>query len=163
ILDRPGSRPMEVRLLAIEPNERNSAVVIGLLYTFYEYARDYGYTDLYISGVVDRVGLYQRLGFEPLGPAVQCGAATFIPMKLPSAQPRAPLHKLFRLGQGPAPGVPPAPSNGTDEEEPPRAGEPVCLLPGPVTVATAVREAFLEPPIYHRGKEFIGRFERVRR
>jgi aspartate aminotransferase-like enzyme len=38
----------------------------------------------------------------------------------------------------------------------------VCLLPGPVTIAPAVREAFQQPPIYHRDPEFIVHFEKVR-
>jgi len=164
VLDRPGSRPMEVRLLAIEPGERNSAVVVGLLYTFYEFARDHGYTDLYISGVSERVGLYQRLGFQPLGQAVQCGAASFIPMRVTFEQLQANLPKLIRLWQGRVYRA--TSGNGeptTDEEAQAGDQEPVCLLPGPVTVAPAVREAFLEAPIYHRGKDFISRFEKVRR
>lgn len=164
ILDRPGHRPMEVRLLAIEPGERNSAVVVGLLYTFYEYARDHGYTDLYISGVVQRVGLYQRLGFKPLGQAVQCGAASFVPMQVTFEHLQVTLSKVIRLWQGRVYRATPTNGNGTtDEEGNHDEQEPVCLLPGPVTVAAAVREAFLEPPIYHRGKEFISRFEEVRR
>src|SRR5206468_12890233 len=39
----------------------------------------------------------------------------------------------------------------------------VCLLPGPVTTAKAVEEAFHQPPVYHRGPEFIQRFAAVRR
>jgi aspartate aminotransferase-like enzyme len=45
----------------------------------------------------------------------------------------------------------------------PRPRNEVCLLPGPVTLSAAVREAFHEPPIYHRGSEFIERFVQVRR
>src|SRR5262249_6368259 len=46
-----------------------------------------------------------------------------------------------------------------------RTDEPpaVCLLPGPVTVAPLVHEAFRQPPIYHRGPEFIALFKKVRR
>jgi aspartate aminotransferase-like enzyme len=47
-----------------------------------------------------------------------------------------------------------------DKEPTPAAS--ICLLPGPVSVSPAVRAAFHEPPIYHRGPEFIGRFVRVR-
>src|SRR5437899_1700983 len=39
----------------------------------------------------------------------------------------------------------------------------VCLLPGPVTTAPAVQGAFHQPPIYHRGPEFIALFQKVRR
>src|SRR5262249_62039299 len=37
----------------------------------------------------------------------------------------------------------------------------ICLLPGPVAISPGVRKAFHEPPIYHRGPEFIGRFIQV--
>jgi aspartate aminotransferase-like enzyme len=40
--------------------------------------------------------------------------------------------------------------------------EPLCLLPGPVSIPPAVHEAFRQPPIYHRGPEFIRLFEQVR-
>src|SRR5262249_33972295 len=45
----------------------------------------------------------------------------------------------------------------------PKKNEPICLLPGPVTVSRAVREAFGQPPIYHRGPEFIRRFVATRK
>src|SRR5438445_6274306 len=45
----------------------------------------------------------------------------------------------------------------------PSRATPVCLLPGPVTIAPAVSHAFHQPPIYHRGPEFIGLFQKVRR
>jgi aspartate aminotransferase-like enzyme len=38
----------------------------------------------------------------------------------------------------------------------------ICLLPGPVTMAPVVRQAFARPPIYHRGPQFIQRFDRIR-
>src|SRR5262249_21718330 len=38
ILQRPGCRPIEVRLLAVDPHERNSPVAYGLMAVFYEYA-----------------------------------------------------------------------------------------------------------------------------
>jgi aspartate aminotransferase-like enzyme len=38
----------------------------------------------------------------------------------------------------------------------------LCLLPGPVAIPPAVHRAFRQPPIYHRGPEFIYLFEKVR-
>ena len=38
------------------------------------------YTDVYISGIAERVDMYVRLGFRPLGPAVVHGKAEFVPM-----------------------------------------------------------------------------------
>src|SRR5262249_33523233 len=40
---------------------------------------------------------------------------------------------------------------------------PVSMLPGPVPLSPEVRRAFQEPPIYHRGPEFVSMFEDVRR
>src|SRR5262249_11234916 len=49
------------------------------------------------------------------------------------------------------------------EKVTPPAKDPICLLPGPVTVGPAVRKAFQEAPIYHRSQEFIAKFMEVRR
>src|SRR5260370_30869336 len=45
----------------------------------------------------------------------------------------------------------------------PLRSQAICLLPGPVTIAPAVSQAFHQPPIYHRGPEFIALFQKVRR
>lgn len=81
ILDRPGKRQMEVRLLAVEPVQRGGPVMIGLLWMALEYAQRQ-YDEVYISGVVERVPMYERLGFRPLGPAVADGTAAFVPMRV---------------------------------------------------------------------------------
>jgi aspartate aminotransferase-like enzyme/N-acyl-L-homoserine lactone synthetase len=151
ILQRPGTRPLEVRLLAIEPDERNSTMFFGLIWSLYEYAQTNGYTHLYISGVAERVALYERLGFVPLGPAVPCGQASFVPMVLTVGQLPVKIQRVKRLWETHLGRVSP---NGA---------APVCLLPGPVTTSDAVNQAFHEPPMYHRGPEFIRRFAAVRR
>ena len=150
ILDRQGTRPLEVRLLAIEPEERNSTMFFGLIWSLYEYARSHGYTHLYISGVEERLPLYQRLGFVALGPAVASGKASFVPMVLTIGQLPVKIQRVKQLWEIHM------------DKVTPRQTEPVCLLPGPVTTAEAVRQAFHQPPIYHRGPEFIGRFVKVR-
>ena len=38
----------------------------------------------------------------------------------------------------------------------------ISLMPGPVEIDPRVRAAFEQPPLSHRGPEFIGRFESVR-
>jgi aspartate aminotransferase-like enzyme len=152
VLTRPGTRPLEVRLLAIEPDERNSTMFFGLIWSLYEHARTNGYTHLFISGVAERVDLYERLGFVSLGPAVPCGSASFVPMVLTIGQLPIKMERVKRLwethlgrvSRGPAP------------------NESVCLLPGPVTTSAVVRTAFHQAPIYHRGPEFIRRFAALR-
>jgi hypothetical protein len=88
LLCRPGINPLEVRLLAIEREHRSGLVLAGLLWSMLEFANR-RYTDVFISGVMERAGMYERLGFRALGPAVRSGMAEFIPMsmKLP-VEPR---------------------------------------------------------------------------
>jgi len=81
VLHRAGARPAEVRLLAVEPDHRAGLVFGGLVWSALIYARQ-RYTEVYISGVAERVALYERLGFRPLGPAVACGKAAFVPMSV---------------------------------------------------------------------------------
>jgi aspartate aminotransferase-like enzyme len=172
LLQRPGMRPLEVRLLAVEPGNRNSTVFFGLIWSLYDYAVSKGYSHLLISGVKERVPLYRRLGFEPLGPAVPCGQASFVPMaltvgRLPDRVQRIKSQwetHIERMGLSWA--LPEklreweevCQAAGASRPEPPE----VCLLPGPVTTAPEVREAFHRPPIYHRGPEFIDLFQKVR-
>lgn len=83
ILEAPGIRPIEVRLLAIQPDERHGAVFGGLAWSVMQHVRGSGHTHLYISGFEDRTPMYERLGFETLGPAVGAHGARFVPMCLP--------------------------------------------------------------------------------
>jgi aspartate aminotransferase-like enzyme len=149
ILDRPGTRPLEVRLLAVEPAKRNSTVLYGLLFTMYQYALEHGYTHLFISGFEDRLSLYRDMGFEPLGSAVPSGSACFVPMAVSLRDLGEKKRRFIELWQK------------RQERKPPR-GESICLLPGPVAIAPKVHAAFHQPPIYHRGPEFIALFQRLR-
>lgn len=151
ILVRDGTRPLEVRLLAIEPSERNNTMFFGLIWTLYAYAQEHGYTHLFISGVEERIGLYERLGFMPLGPAVRCGAAAFVPMMQVVGQLPEKLEHMKKMWEA-----------RLEKVVPKTPATPVCLLPGPVTMSAEVRAAFGEGPIYHRGPEFIDRFVKVR-
>jgi len=72
----------EVRLLAVAREYRNTAVFAGLLVKLLEEVRGAGAAALLISGVEGRVGMYEKLGFRALGPAVPQGAARFVPMAL---------------------------------------------------------------------------------
>jgi aspartate aminotransferase-like enzyme len=166
ILTRDGVRPLEVRLLAVEPDERGSNVFFGLIYTLYSYTQRTGHTHLFISGFEERQDLYERLGFVPLGPAVRSGDASFIPMVLTIGQLPFRIERLKKLWEThihqAKPTLQQLRASAGDGEEGLRPGE-VCLLPGPVTTARRVQEAFHRPPIYHRGPKFIRRFVGVRR
>ncbi len=80
ILAAIGGKLLEVRLLAIDPEERQRMVFAGLLWHVQEYARERGYTHLLISGYVKRVAIYERLGFHALGPPVPSGNVEYVPM-----------------------------------------------------------------------------------
>ena len=150
ILTRPGMRPLEVRLLAIEPRERNSTLFFGLIWSLHQYTpgpRHHAFVHLRHRRSTRSV---RKIGFVPLGPAVGGGAAAFVPMMLTIAD----LPDKIRARQT-------AVGNPRQRLAPQRK-ETVCLLPGPVTTSPAVREAFQEAPIYHRGPEFIRRFVAVR-
>jgi aspartate aminotransferase-like enzyme len=166
LIQAPGMRPLEVRLLAIEPAERNTPLLMVLLYHLYTEAQASGHSHLLISGVAQRAGMYERLGFVPLGPAVACGQAAFVPMMLTVGQLSVRAQRIKALWETHLDRL----LKRSDlqqwaETAPEQIGPPpgrICLLPGPVTVSAAVREAFHEPPIYHRGPEFIRRFVRIR-
>lgn len=172
ILNTPGRRPLEVRLLAVEPEHRTGPVLAGLLFSALEHARD-RYHDVYISGVAERVDMYRRLGFRELGPPVASGRATFVPMRA-SLPLEAEVEKLARrwsshlVRRATARAGKPArratrTSAGSDAHaDAPSFDGPVCLLPGPVALSLRVRAAFAEPPINHRHPAFIARFEAVR-
>jgi aspartate aminotransferase-like enzyme len=127
---------------------------------------------MYISGVQERLSLYGHIGFRPLGPAVSSGAAQFVPMvvsveQLPRLNARfVELWQKHRLrmggGAGSASAVAGSESDRTHDRMQERRSPPICLLPGPVTTSQAVRQALQQPPIYHRGPEFIDRFNQVR-
>ena len=80
VIRKPGMRPLEVRLLAIEKTERHGPVLVGLVYMMNYFARENGYTHYLISAVTEQLNLYGHLGFEPLGPAVGKPGAMFVPM-----------------------------------------------------------------------------------
>ena len=80
MLDRLGPRPLEVRLLAAEPEHRRGIVFSGLALVVLRHARREGYSHLLISGVAGRRRMYERMGFVALGPAVRSGESEFLPM-----------------------------------------------------------------------------------
>jgi aspartate aminotransferase-like enzyme len=159
IIQRPGMRPLEVRLLAVRPEKRNSSLFFGLLWMLYEHARNQGYTHLLLSGIEARLPLYKRLGCKPLGPAVPCGQAAFVPMAIAIGHLPARLERVKQLWET---HIDREQGKGWLAESPSSSCKEICLLPGPVMVAPRVRQAFRQPAIYHRGMEFITLFGKVR-
>jgi hypothetical protein len=99
-LEAPGARPLEIRLLAIEPQERFGIVIGGLFWALYRHVRQGAYTHVYISGLEERLKLYSGLGFEALGPAVLSGQARYVPMSMSAARIEKYNDRIVRLWEG---------------------------------------------------------------
>lgn len=82
VLERLCPKLLEVRLLAVEKEERGRQILAGLGLAIHQYTLGKGYQYLAISGLVERQGMYQKMGFRPLGAAVRRGEAWFVPMLL---------------------------------------------------------------------------------
>ncbi len=137
--------PLEIRLLAILPKFRKRSVLAGLFWQVRNYARTHRYSDLLISGIAERVPMYAKLGFRPMGPAVPCGAAEFVPMRLSLELPPALFVNRERL-------------YGSRW----RREHAESLLPGPVALSRRVVEGFHSVPISHRSQQFIDLYQETR-
>lgn len=80
VLGQYEGRKLEVRLLAIRPHERSRMALAGLLGRVFEIATEEGYRWLLISGLKERIGFYERLGFVAIGPGVESGKVMYVPM-----------------------------------------------------------------------------------
>jgi aspartate aminotransferase-like enzyme len=138
--------PLEIRLLAILPQFRNRSILTGLFWQVRSYARANRHSDLLISGIVERVSMYEKIGFRPMGPAVRCGAAEFVPMRLSldTAQERFVGRERMYGARW-------------------RRGQKVSLLPGPVAMSPCVTAAFHNEPISHRSPRFVDLYQETRR
>lgn len=143
-----GRKPVELRLLAVLPAHRNGPVPVQLLHFLARHCLDLGDNLGVISGAMRRMQLYRALGFEPFGPQVGTPEAPYQPMMIT-------LENFVRASSS-RPGL-----HGAASE--PSSREPLNLLPGPVTVSPAVRNAFSRMPVSHRAPEFVGQLSALRR
>jgi hypothetical protein len=147
ILDSLGDRLLEVRLLALDAGSRHRMIFANLLWQVYLFAHQEGHSHLIISGITAKLEMYERMGFEALGPAVQTGEASFVPMAL-CLQP--PPERLLRDTQ-----------LYLARQNRMRNMPLLSLMPGPVEIAEPVREAFCRRPISHRCPEFLEAYDRT--
>jgi N-acyl-L-homoserine lactone synthetase len=75
-------RLLEARILAVNPRERFGVVFAGLACSVHEYAKSSDYRYIVITGLTERQGMYERMGFRPLGPPRLRGNRHFVPMAL---------------------------------------------------------------------------------
>jgi aspartate aminotransferase-like enzyme len=137
--------PLEIRLLAILPEFRNRSVLAGLFWQVCDYAQANHYSDLLISGIVDRLPMYRKIGFSPMGPPVPDGTASFVPMRISlEAAPAEFCSRSLLYGSRW------------------QRNHAESLLPGPVAISGQVARAFQRPPISHRSEPFIAAYEETR-
>jgi len=86
-LEALGGPLLEIRLLAVEPDSRHSMILGCLLWELYRHASKGGYSHAVISAITRNLEMYQRIGFQELGPAVGAGEASFVPMALSLQNP----------------------------------------------------------------------------
>jgi aspartate aminotransferase-like enzyme len=120
----------EIRLLAVDANNRNGRVFLGLSQLLANYCIKQGYDAAVISGTTRQTKLYKQLGFTVFHDPVGTEDAQFHPMYIT----RDTFEKLVssRIGIS---------SNQ--------------YVPGPVRVADEVTQALIHPPISHRSKAFF--------
>jgi aspartate aminotransferase-like enzyme/GNAT superfamily N-acetyltransferase len=144
------NKPLEVRLLAVDPDWRHQRVAGGLMLAIYRWAATNDFPDLFISALEEQIPLYQRIGFRPLGDPVSQGQVHFTPMMLRLKDaPDRPRNTVVSLAS-------PAP-------KPRQTGlDTISFLPGPPQMSAEVLQAALGKPVYHRSQQFVETFEQVR-
>jgi aspartate aminotransferase-like enzyme/GNAT superfamily N-acetyltransferase len=130
----PHRKPVEIRLLAVDPAHRRTDVFARLAALLAQHFAGLGHDLALISGTLRQRKLYDHLGFTPFGPTTGTPQAPFQPMYLDLRAYARLAPRLARL---------------------PAAGQPVNLLPGPVHTADTVERAWREPAISHRSPEFM--------
>jgi aspartate aminotransferase-like enzyme/predicted N-acetyltransferase YhbS len=122
-----GSRPVEIRLLAVEPAHRATRVFVKLVQFLTAHFMAAGYDVGIISGTTRQLRLYRHLGFTPFGHLVGSEGAQYQPMYITR-------DVVMRWSAAMVPGG--------------------NFLTGPVEVLPQVREAFSRPPRSHRSKAY---------
>ncbi len=144
-----GRAPVEVRLLAVEPEFRKTVVFAQLFEHAVRFCLAEGYDVALISGTTRQAKLYRHIGFVPFGPLVGTDQAAYQPMLL----------TLEAFGQTVERS--PVLRSSFTESSPPD-DQIFNFLPGPVTPAPEIRAAFEGTAVSHRGQLFLTRMAEVR-
>lgn len=143
-----GRVPVEVRLLAVEPDCRKTTVFTALFEYAVRHCLAQGFDLAVISGTTRQLKLYRHLGFIPFGPLVGTANAAYQPMYLTLEDFGRTIEKsaAFR----------------TAFNEKPVDNNDGNFLPGPVMLAPEVKAALASAPVSHRGKAFLAQMAEVR-
>ncbi len=144
-----GHRPIEARLLAVDPAFRSTAVFAALFSYVVSYCRETGFDLAVVSATTRQLKLYRHLGFTAFGPLVGTAAASFQPMYLT-------LDAFDRVAAR-------SPALSRFRENRPASPRPRNFLTGPVLTTPEVDAAFATPPCSHRSPAFLAQMDRVRR
>ncbi len=129
--------PVEIRLLAIEPQYRNGRAFLGLAQALVLYCLKAGYDAALISGTTREQKLYGQLGFRAFAEMTGTKEALFQPMYL--------TKETFEAGIAG------------------RILKPhTNFLPGPVTLSKDVQHALAQEPFSHRSIEYESLLTRVK-
>lgn len=141
-------RPIELRLLAIDAEQRNRTILAGLLWQVYSFSRSNGFSHLLISAITERESMYRKLGFRSLGPAVPEGAARFTPMVRPVIEQHRSSDRHVELYE-------------QHWRRIRSKSNRVSLMPGPVCTTEGVTAAFASVPVSHRSAAFKSCYGRI--
>ncbi len=144
-----GRTPVEVRLLAVEPEFRKTVVFTQLFEHVVRHCLTEGYDIAIISGTTRQAKLYRHLGFIPFGPLVGTDQASYQPMYLTIEAFGQTLERS------------PVLRSSFNESTPPDH-QVFNFLPGPVTPVPEVRAAMSGTAVSHRGQMFLMRMAEVR-
>jgi aspartate aminotransferase-like enzyme len=147
-----GCRPVEIRLLAVEPAYRASRVFARLMRCIALHFLEQGHDVGVISGTTRQLRLYRHLGFTAFGPMIGTEAARYQPMYIDAH--RVSQWPAAMLGED-------APRPDSAPESDPVPGEGGNFLPGPVAMSAAVQHAFAQPATSHRAERYLARYTDV--
>lgn len=144
---QPGESLCEIRLLAIQPSHRHSRVLHGLFKVLFTHCIEEGYDRALISGRVENIPMYERLGFKPFAAPVGTEGARYQPMHMTRETVNRQLRAL--------------PAVESIEGAAPNAS--YCFLPGPVSLHPTVMTAFAQRPYSHRSVRYQALLDECKR
>ncbi len=138
-----GRTPVEIRLLAVEPEYRASRVFAQLVGFITRHFLAKGFDLGIMSGTTRQLRLYRHLGFHAFGPLIGTEQAAYQPMYVTAEEVLA---------------WPDAMNDGADA-----LGVGANFLPGPVGISAAVQQAMQRGATSHRAESFHACYRDVQR
>jgi aspartate aminotransferase-like enzyme/ribosomal protein S18 acetylase RimI-like enzyme len=135
--------PVEIRLLAVEPEFRASRVFAQLVGFMTRHLMAQGFDLGIMSGTTRQLRLYRHLGFHAFGPLIGTEQASYQPMYITAEEVLA---------------WPDAMNDGAEARS-----TGANFLPGPVGISVAVQRAMQRTPSSHRAEAFLRQYHETQR